>query len=299
MPIDENLSILSSVLLSFQEPRKSRLNRAIDSIRGALHVFNRPREVVFSFNGGKDSTLVLHLLRLVLQSTPSGGHKRSFGEEDVRIVYFEPPPESPNFDEVLSFISKTEELLGIRIDTLRGGFKAGMTELINQGARCVIVGTRRTDPDGRYLDGEFCPTSLNWPPMMRVCPALDLTYSDVWAVLRGANLPFCSMYSDGYTSIGSIHDTKKNPSLLIPLVSDNVEENNKEQESVYALDKDAGEEAVRGMVSITQSVGSSLSTLTIEKQQMAIFISEATDGKRTHLPAWFLDSDDLERLGRK
>jgi len=292
--LDENLTILSSVLLSFQEPRRTRLNRAIESIRGALHVFNRPREVVFSFNGGKDSTLVLHLLHFVLQSTPPGGQIRSFGAEGVRIVYFEPPPESPNFDEVLSFISKTEERHGVRIDTLRGGFKAGMMELINEGARCVIVGTRRTDPDGRFLDGEFCPTSLNWPPMMRVCPALDLTYSDVWAVLRGANLPFCSMYSDGYTSIGSIHDTEKNPSLLIPIVYDNKSNeggNNKEGGDISA------KEAVA--VRVTSRSLDSLSSSTVIESQIETFLIEASDGKRTHLPAWFLDSDELERLGRK
>jgi len=294
-----DLSILSSVLASFQEPRLSRLNRAILSIRGALHVFNRPKEVVFSFNGGKDSTVVLHLLRLALQPIESEEVVRSIS--DIRIVYFEPPAESPNFQEVISFITKTEDYLNVKIDILHGGFKKGMSDLIKEGARCVIVGTRRIDPDGRFLEGVFCPTSLNWPPMMRVCPALDLTYSDVWAVLLGANLPFCSLYSEGYTSIGSVYDTLKNPSLLIPIqdLAENKEgvisNVSTEMNLLEVLSTIHISSQFNDITSSTSSSSSSSSSV----NQIEIFLNEASSGKRTHLPAWFLKNDELERLGRK
>jgi 3'-phosphoadenosine 5'-phosphosulfate sulfotransferase (PAPS reductase)/FAD synthetase len=296
MNTTSDLSILSSVISTFQEPRLSRLNRAISSIRGALHVFNRPREVVFSFNGGKDSTLVLHLLRLALQPIESDEVVRSLS--DIRIVYFEPPLDRPNFQEVLSFITKTEEHLNVKIDILHGGFKQGMSELIKEGARCVIVGTRRIDPDGRFLEGVFCPTSLNWPPMMRVCPALDLTYSDVWAVLRSANLPFCSLYSEGYTSIGSIHDTHKNPSLLIS-IQDMAE---KKEGIISNVNTEKNILEVLSTVHISTQFNDTTTTSSSSSSslnQIEIFLNEATSGKRTHLPAWFLKNDELERLGRK
>ena len=53
-----------------------------------------------------------------------------------------------------------------------------------------------------------------WPASMtRVLPLREWDYADVWAVLRGAGWDTCSLYADGYTSLGRREATQRNPHL--------------------------------------------------------------------------------------
>lgn len=45
---------------------------------------------------------------------------------------------------------------------------------------------------------------------MRVNPVLGWGYGDVWALLRAARLPYCALYDRGFTSIGSVTNTRPN-----------------------------------------------------------------------------------------
>ena len=237
------------VLLAQPSPEFAlRLARAVDVVERALHVYSAG-ELVISFNGGKDSTATLHVLRAALarraQRVADGAatnhhlrgdasvvgaaeHSvaqcqraehvgecppgvRCIGAEldaSVPAVYFDTPDEFP---AVTEFMVQTSSRYGFAIERLPR-FPSGMSALVARGVRAVLMGTRRTDPDGVEME-HFSPTSVNWPPLMRVCPVLDWAYADVWTFLRGAHLAYCALYDHGYTSLGTVADSAPNPLL--------------------------------------------------------------------------------------
>lgn len=112
--------------------------------------------------------------------------------------------------------------------------------------KAIFVGTRRTDPHGSTCRVALCSiahpfptddlqprikTDPGWPEVERVHPILDWNYNDVWDFLRcpifavrqsdaqqfswGApyGVPYCSLYDEGYTSLGSTFNTFPNPVL--------------------------------------------------------------------------------------
>ncbi|KAL1745967.1 hypothetical protein HDZ31DRAFT_35194 [Schizophyllum fasciatum] len=80
--------------------------------------------------------------------------------------------------------------------------------------RAILIGTRRTDPHGARLSFRN-PTDSGWPDFERINPVINWTYKDVWIFLRGLDVPYCCLYDQGYTSLGSTFNTFPNPALLI------------------------------------------------------------------------------------
>jgi FAD synthetase len=313
------------------------ITAAMDVVHKALHVYRRG-EVCFSFNGGKDSTVVLHIIRAVLveraqQSAAATAHVEAsagtlvaatadtsagdgggdFAAAGVQVVYFE---SRANFPDVLDFMDATATRYGFSV-TRPGPFKEGLSALIAPtpaaiqglsapvGVRAVLMGTRRTDPDGVYMAGPFTPTTLNWPPCMRVCPALDWSYRHVWAFLRGAGLPYCALYDKGYTSLGSTEDSTPNPLLAVGASA-------AASAAAGAAGPAQGAEAGRSTMAVRTSV---------EANEMPIAQAAVTDAATqtrcdasgpdalavaasaapaasAFLPAWCLEDEAAERLGR-
>jgi FAD synthetase len=219
-----------------------KITSGIEVLKSTLRLFGSPtKRTVFSFNGGKDSTVVLHLLRAALAElaaseatvtpsvhTPPAGYLHTANDSGspssslaVEVVYFETPH---NFPEVLEFMAASAARYGFALRRL-DGFRAGLAQLVAEGATAVVMGTRADDPDGRGLAGFYTPTSAGWPPALRVCPALDWAYHHVWAFLRGAGLPYCRLYDAGYTSLGATTDSLPNPLLRAPSGSTVTEQN--------------------------------------------------------------------------
>ncbi|KAJ4830046.1 hypothetical protein Tsubulata_022130 [Turnera subulata] len=175
-------------------------------------LFDRIEEVAFSFNGGKDSTVLLHLLRAGYflhngeQSCPNG----NLTNFPIRTIYFE---SSSAFPEINSFTYDTASRYGLQLDIITSDFKSGLENLLKANPiRAIFLGVRIGDPTAVGQE-QFSPSSPGWPPFMRVNPILDWSYRDVWAFILTCKVPYCSLYDEGYTSIGSIHDTVPNALL--------------------------------------------------------------------------------------
>ncbi|KAG2262448.1 hypothetical protein Bca4012_012901 [Brassica carinata] len=192
---------------------RTKYNNAIFVIRRALSLYSI-EEVAFSFNGGKDSTVLLHLLRAGYflhkkELSPSNGGLSSF---PVRTIYFESPSA---FTEINAFTYDAAQTYGIQLDIIRQDFKSGLEALLKANPiRAIFLGVRIGDPTAVGQE-QFSPSSPGWPPFMRVNPILDWSYRDVWAFLLTCKVKYCSLYDQGYTSIGSIHDTVPNALLSV------------------------------------------------------------------------------------
>ncbi|XP_076889250.1 uncharacterized protein LOC143539952 isoform X2 [Bidens hawaiensis] len=196
---------------------KTKYHNAIYVIQRALALYDI-EEVAFSFNGGKDSTVLLHLLRAgyflhqVEHGHSNGGVSDGEFAFPIRTIYFETPSVFP---EINSFTYETAASYGVKLDIIREDFKSGLEALLKaKPTRAIFLGVRIGDPTAVGQE-QFSPSSAGWPPFMRVNPILDWSYRDVWAFLLTCKVQYCGLYDQGYTSIGSINDTVPNALLSI------------------------------------------------------------------------------------
>jgi FAD synthetase len=181
----------------------------ISKIKHSLTIINTAIEkysleyLALSFNGGKDCTVLLYLLNIILQKK---GKKCS----DFITVCFMIPNVFP---EVIEFINKIREKFELKLIIIHNSIKEGLKELLSMvSLKGIFMGTRRTDPFCEKLN-YFQMTDKDWPQVMRINPILDWDYHDVWEFLITLKIPYCSLYDGGYTSIGSTLNTVPNPHL--------------------------------------------------------------------------------------
>jgi FAD synthetase len=204
-------------------------HRAMDTIDGALRFWGTD-ELVLSFNGGKDATVLLHLVRAAMagfldENASAPDKKESCGEHNdsaqeppsskarLRCVYF---VDGNAFGEMEDFLAEMESSCDLSLERFHGSYKEGCRHMIDKyGSRGFFLGTRKSDPHGQFVES-FSPSSKGWPTFMRIHPILSWNFGDIWKFLREFKLPYCRLYDEGYTSLGSRFDTDKNPALLRP-----------------------------------------------------------------------------------
>lgn len=158
--------------------------------------------VALSFNGGKENIILLHITRYVL----------SRNKKNIILFNFE----EYTFPEIEKFVVETISRFNLDVIHLKEkGYKACFFKLLDNYPEIshVLMGVRRTDPfceNAKFYE----PTTDGWPKCIRVNPIINWTYEEVWKFTRALELPFCQLYAQGYTSIGSIETTKPNPELL-------------------------------------------------------------------------------------
>ncbi|XP_049865760.1 FAD synthase isoform X2 [Pectinophora gossypiella] len=164
-------------------------------------------EVFLSFNGGKDCTALLDLTISILQDM----YQQNDIARNLKVVYIRT---NGPFKEIEQFVTEVETHYGVQLTVMEGDMRDTLQSILSQDGRlkACLMGTRRTDPYSSDLDF-MQKTDAGWPQVMRVSPLLNWSYHQIWAYILKKNVPYCSLYDIGYTSIGSIHNTWPNPSL--------------------------------------------------------------------------------------
>ncbi|KAJ2726209.1 FAD1 flavin adenine dinucleotide synthetase [Coemansia sp. Benny D115] len=167
------------------------------------------QHIALSFNGGKDCTALMHLVRAALHMRGGAQGAPAAALTAICVVY------KRTFPEADSFIESSVSRYRLDLVEKRGSMRQALQEFKDEHAavQAIFVGTRQDDPHGSRL-GFFSPTDADWPQFMRVNPILDWSFDNVWDFIHSAGVPYCSLYEQGYTSLGDVDSTVRNPALL-------------------------------------------------------------------------------------
>lgn len=181
------------------------IQEAISVITDCLTKYH-PESIFLCFNGGKDCTVLLHLLLCVLR------YRFPNYTNPITCLYIE--HHNP-FPEIRTFVNEMAQYYNLDVITERQGIKdslGNMLEHFEGRLKACLMGTRRTDPFSDHLN-LFHMTDAGWPQVMRVSPLLNWHYAQIWQYLRNYQVPYCCLYDQGFTSLGSVVNTIPNPAL--------------------------------------------------------------------------------------
>lgn len=204
-------------------------------------------ELSLSYNGGKDCLvlLVLFLASLHPHPPPEEG-----GFVSIPAIYALPPDPFPAVEEFVQSSARAYHLSIVKYTTdpprrtLKSSFQDYLA--LNPAIKAIFVGTRRTDPHGAKLS-HFDRTDSGWPDFVRIHPVIDWHYAEIWAFIRHLGFEYCSLYEQGYTSLGGTSDTLPNPKLRVDdQIQQSEEESQREAQSqqyrpAYELTEDLEE----------------------------------------------------------
>lgn len=203
--------------LSFAGPSRNLARKVAagsDVLRQLLA--NHPVETIAcTFTGGKDSLVALHMLKTVAGGSVPG-----------KVLRLDT---SVKFPEILAFIAELEmrwelDIVVARNDAVLNSpdfkitqdaaacCKALKVDALNQaivahGFQALITGVRADEQEQRRDEQHVSPRSD--PPHVRYNPVLDFTEADIWAYIKQHELPYCTLYDQGYRSIGCMPCTQK------------------------------------------------------------------------------------------
>lgn len=174
----------------------------------------KPGEIAVAWTGGKDSTVLLHLVRETFK-----------GKVPFRIFFNDSTLE---FEEIYDFIKKIKknwklDLLWIKhlpedlsaykntknkeeaMEIMRiAKINAINFAMAKYKIKAFLSGIRLDEHSARSHEKYFSPRSTN----TRVHPILDFTIDDIWAYTKKYKVPYVSLYDKGYKSLGEKPFTK-------------------------------------------------------------------------------------------
>ncbi len=170
-------------------------------------------DVALAWTGGKDSTVILHMVRELLN-----------GKVSMPVLFIDT---GLDFDEILVFVDKLEKEWKLNLFRIqdRPGLKRYKAEknktkkkvlarmmkvhaikkaVKTQNWNALIVGIRWDEHEARSSEVYFSQRKDH----IRVHPILHFTEEDIWDYIKMHNLPYNPLYDQGYRSLGEKDFTK-------------------------------------------------------------------------------------------
>ncbi|MEK7597048.1 MAG: phosphoadenosine phosphosulfate reductase family protein [Patescibacteria group bacterium] len=193
---------------------EEKIKKAYLIIGEATKKFKK-NEVVIAWTGGKDSTVVLHLVRTYFN-----------GWIPFKVMFNDSTME---FQEIYNFVAQIKKQWNLDLiiekhssDDMKRFYKENDLEKKKEMSRIMkinainnflkeydvdafIVGIRRDEHQARSKEKYFSQRKNH----VRIHPILDFTEKDVWDYTNKYKVPYVSLYKKGYRSLGEKPFTNK------------------------------------------------------------------------------------------
>lgn len=200
-----NLSYRTSFVkeTSKTENLDEKEQKTIKIIKETIQRYGK-ENVATTFTGGKDSTVLLHLIR------------RAFnGVIPIRVFNIDT---SFKFKEIYDFRNQLWEMWKFYLIILRNEDEIkSMNKPVDREKCCYLLKTVPLNNAIKKYDIKALMTAIRWDEHeerqgevyfsrrenhIRVHPILHFKETDIWEYIRKYNVPYCSLYDNGYRSLG-------------------------------------------------------------------------------------------------
>lgn len=188
--------------LEYLESEKAEFVR--ESLRIIEECFKRTKfqlsEVCLSFNGGKDCTVVLYLLRCFICQNLELFKAANPADPQLAIhtLYIRP---SAEFEEVSKFIQFSAKYFNLNLikyenDNIKQSLAQFKSSELGKKVKVIFMGQRASDPN-RNLREPIQDTDVDWPKFVLSNPLFSWSYKQVWSFILDNHVPYCSLYNNG------------------------------------------------------------------------------------------------------
>jgi phosphoadenosine phosphosulfate reductase len=192
---------------------KEKIQKSKEAILEASQKF-KPQEIFVAWTGGKDSTILLHLVKNTFE-----------GKIPFRVMFNDSTIEFPEIYEFVKKLKKDWDIDLLWVKHLPEDIKAyessndkvekmeimriAKINAINFAVprykiKAFMAGIRWDEQSARSQEEYFSKRSTH----MRIHPILHFTLDDIWKYTRLYKVPYVSLYDKGYKSLGEAPFTK-------------------------------------------------------------------------------------------